>query len=253
MKNAANILLDIGNSRIKWGQYAAGGLRRTGSSSHIDVSNDGFEPLMRRWPANVDRVVASNVAGAAVGQRIGEAIFNQFGVAIEFVRCTRRARGVTHSYQQVEKMGVDRWVAMIGAYAEVGAALCVVDAGTAVTIDVLDNNGRHMGGQIMPGIELMGRALRTDTSNIVATSTATRDPGNGMRAFAKYTDAAVRYGAVTAVCGGIERAVRMQRSVGARPRIVLTGGDGKRILRQLNMAVRHRPHLVLQGLAEMTQ
>jgi type III pantothenate kinase len=150
-------------------------------------------------------------------------------------------------------MGVDRWVAMIGARSEFRGAICIVDAGTAVTIDALDKNGVHQGGQILPGLALMGRALRLETNDISAAKRLPRDPGRGMAMFANNTDGAVQSGAVNAVCGAIERAAKVLRAEGYRTKIVLTGGDASRILKQLGDKALHRPNLVLQGLAFMVQ
>ena len=150
-------------------------------------------------------------------------------------------------------MGVDRWVAMIGAKAEFRGGLCIVDAGTAVTIDAIDKNGNHLGGQIIPGLALMGNALRSEASDISTAKRTPRVPGPGMSMFASNTDSAVQSGAVNAICGAIDRAAKVLRSEGYRARIVLTGGDASRILKQLGDKVLHRPNLVLQGLAFMVQ
>jgi type III pantothenate kinase len=131
--------------------------------------------------------------------------------------------------------------------------LCVVDAGTAVTIDAMDKTGQHLGGQIIPGPKLMAAALSKETSNIGALKEIARDPGPGMGLFAKNTGGAVQCGTLSAVCGAIDRASKTMRAAGLRPKIVLTGGDASRILKQLDGNVLHRPHLVLQGLAYMVQ
>ena len=150
-------------------------------------------------------------------------------------------------------MGVDRWVAMIGARSEFRGGLCIVDAGTAVTIDAIDKNGNHLGGQIIPGLALMSHALSSEASDIPAVKRAPRLPEPGMAVFASNTDGAVQSGAVNAICGAIDRAAKVLRSEGYRAKIVLTGGDASRILKQLGDNVLHRPNLVLQGLAFMAQ
>jgi type III pantothenate kinase len=122
-----------------------------------------------------------------------------------------------------------------------------------MTIDVIDRSGQHLGGQIIPGIHLMGESLRSKTSDIAAATKKSRDPGDGLGIFGKNTDDAIAYGTLTAACGAIERAAKRVRSAGMRPKIVLTGGDASRILKQLNSNAIHRPHLVLQGLATMLQ
>jgi type III pantothenate kinase len=140
-------------------------------------------------------------------------------------------------------MGVDRWVAMIGAWTEVGAACLVVDAGTAVTVDALNDQGMHLGGQIIPGV--------ATTSDIPQVRPA---PGRGradLGMFARNTAAAVREGAQNAVAGAVDRAIQTLQSNACQPAVVLTGGDASRILNALCESPLHRPHLVLQGLAHM--
>ena len=174
-------------------------------------------------------------------------------VEVRFAHSQKAAFGVTSSYRQPRRLGVDRWAAMIGARAESKSALCVVDAGTAVTIDALDRHGQHLGGQIIPGLHLMARSLKSDTDGIAGVRVRPADPGTGMALFANRTERAIQTGALNAICGAIERAVRIMRAEGLRPRIILTGGGASRILKQLDGKVLHRPNLVLQGLAFMLQ
>ncbi len=253
MSSSSALLFDIGNSRIKWGLLEKGRIRRTGHITHSRIHESGFASLTTRLPRQVDVVMASNVAGASFATRLSGVIGMHCNRDIHFARCEKQAFGLTNSYKQARRMGVDRWVAMIGARAEFRGAVCIVDAGTAVTIDAIDRNGMHLGGQIIPGLALMGNALRSEASDIPAAKRMPRDPGHGMDAFANSTDAAMQSGAINAVCGAIDRAARALRAEGYRSKIVLTGGDASRILKQLGDKVLHRPNLVLQGLAFMVQ
>jgi pantothenate kinase type III len=99
----------------------------------------------------------------------------------------------------------------------------------------------------------MTLVLSKETSDIGLRTTTVRDPAPGIGLFAQNTDGAVQSGTISAVCGAIERAAKTMRSAGLRPKIVLTGGDASRILKQLDGNVLHRPHLVLQGLAHMVR
>ena len=99
----------------------------------------------------------------------------------------------------------------------------------------------------------MAAALSKETSDIGPVKGSIRDVDSGMGMFARNTGGAIQCGSVSAVCGAIERASKTMRSAGLRPKIVLTGGDASRILKQLDGKVLHRPHLVLQGLAHMVQ
>jgi type III pantothenate kinase len=174
-------------------------------------------------------------------------------VDLQFARTQREACGVTNSYRQPRRMGVDRWAAMIGAWAEVKGSCLIVDAGTAVTIDALDDDGQHLGGQILPGVTLMAETLASRTSDIPNIQRRAASQGRGMEMFASTTAGAVGHGASNAVVGAVERAMHVMRENGHAPTIALTGGDASRILKSLDEEPIHRPHLVLQGLAQLLE
>jgi type III pantothenate kinase len=247
------LLFDVGNTRLKWGVLKNDRIIRSGSIDHDKLKKQGFSALTTRLPANVDYVLVSNVAGPAFATRLAGVIGIHCGTDVHFARSEKEACGVINAYSQPRKLGVDRWVGLLGARAETRSAVCVVDAGTAVTIDAMDRTGQHLGGQIILGPRMMTIALSSETSGIGLPKGTARDPGTGMEMFARRTGDAVQSGTLSAVCGAIERAAKAMRAAGLRPKIVLTGGDGSRILKQLDGNVLHRPHLVLQGLAYMVQ
>ena len=251
MKNGRALLFDVGNTRLKWGLLVGDEIRKTGSVSHEKIDETGFNCLTTRLPRRVDRVIACNVAGATFATRLTGIVHIHCDTDTRFVHSERSAFGLTNGYRQPRQLGVDRWVAMIGARAEFSSALCIVDAGTAITIDVVDRGGNHLGGQIIPGFRLMENALTTQTRGIGATGRKRATGGRGMAFFARNTDAAVQNGAIGAVCGAVEGAVRRLRSAGLKPKTVITGGDAPRILKHADVKFQHRPNLVLQGLAYM--
>ena len=221
--------------------------------THEKLHESGFAAVTTRVPRNVSQIAVSNVAGSAFGTRLSGVMGMHCDADIRFAHCVRQAYGVTSGYKQPRRLGVDRWVALIGAWNEFHSALCVVDAGTATTIDVIDKSGQHLGGQIIPGMRLMRESLQRETSDIAPSGKTGRDPGDGMGIFGKNTNDAIAFGALSATCGAIEHAVTRMRSARLRPKIVLTGGDASRILKQLNSNVIHRPNLVLQGLSTIVQ
>jgi type III pantothenate kinase len=245
------LLFDAGNSRLKWGVLNGTRISPSGSIDHDKLQASGFKSITSRLPRNASDVLISNVAGTSFATRLSAVIGIHCDAEIHFARSEKRAFGLTNAYRQPRRLGVDRWVAMIGARAEFSTAVCVVDAGTAITIDVVDRGGVHLGGQILPGLQMMMNALSDQTSDIGGGSHKITDPGRGMPMFAQGTRAAVNNGSLGATCGAIERSVRSMRAAGYRPKIVLTGGDASRILKQLEGTVIHRPNLVLQGLAFM--
>ena len=253
MTDGRALLIDVGNTRLKWGSLSRGRIERTGSIRLEVLHESGFSALTTRLPRSPETILVSNVAGPGFAARLASVLGIHCNVEVHFARSEKSACGVINSYRQPRLLGVDRWVAMIGARAESPSAWCIVDAGTAVTIDALDRTGRHLGGQIIPGLHAMAQALESDTSDIGGAGGTGRDPGAGLELFASTTRQAVRNGSLSAICGAVERAVRAMRRGGHRTRIVLTGGDASRILKQLDGKALHCPHLVLQGLAFILQ
>ncbi len=247
------LLFDVGNTRLKWGVLTKDRIVRAGSIDHDKLKQRGFAPLTTRLPTNVDYVLVSNVAGTEFATRLAGVIGIHCNIDVHFARSEKAAYEVKNGYRQPRRLGVDRWVALVGARAQTRSAVCIVDAGTAVTIDAMDKSGQHLGGQIIPGPRLMTQVLSKETNDIGSPTGTVRDPHPGMELFASNTGGAVQCGTISAVCGAIERAAKTMRSAGLRPKIVLTGGDAARILKQLDGNVLHRPHLVLQGLAYMVQ
>ena len=246
------LLIDAGNTRIKWGILSDGTLRRTGHISQEKIREGGLASLTSKFPRNVESVLISNVAGPAFATRLAGVLGMHCATDVHFTRSQRAACGITNGYRRPRQLGVDRWVAMIGAWAEYEDALLVVDAGTAVTVDAIDASGQHLGGQILPGVVLMAASLANETSDIPGTRPVSSQ-GRDLDMFATSTSAAVGNGALNALVGAIERAALAMEENGQSPTVVLTGGDASRILKSLEYEAEHRPHLVLQGLARILE
>lgn len=242
------LLLDVGNSRIKWGVSDNGLLSKTGNIAQQKIREQGLGVLTKRLPRNVDAAMASNVAGPSFATRLAGIVHAHCNRDLHFAKTAQKAYGVTNSYSQPRRMGVDRWVAMIGARAELHSTCIVIDAGTAVTVDAIDSRGRHLGGQIFPGLTVMASALHAETSELPLATGRRKATYQDMNMFTSNTRDAIVSGALNAVTGAIERAIRTMRSNAYRPKVVLTGGDASRILQGLDGSPIHRPHLVLQGL-----
>ena len=243
--------MDVGNTRIKWGVLEDGAIRRTGHISQARVRDKGLQAITTRIPRRVDEVFISNVAGATFATRLSGVVGMHCECDVRFARTERSGWGITNAYTQPRRLGVDRWVAMIGAFAEVRSACVVVDLGTAMTIDAIDDEGQHLGGQIIAGVSTMANALATATSDIPQVSPAPGRERADLGMFAHNTAGAVREGAQNAVAGAIDRSIQTLQANAYRPVVVLTGGDASRILNALCETPMHRPHLVLQGLAHM--
>ena len=247
------LLIDVGNTRLKWGVLDSDAIRRTGHITQQAINDKGLAALTSRLPRNVDTVMASNVAGSSFATRLSGVVGMHCDAEVHFARTERDACGVTNSYRQPRHMGVDRWVAMIGAWSELENACLIVDAGTAVTIDAIDADGQHLGGQILPGVMLMAEALNANTSDIPPVRPRSGATASGMGMFASSTSRAIEQGSINAVVGAVERAAWALDEKGIDAEIVLTGGDASRILKSLDEEALHRPHLVLSGLARILE
>ena len=245
------ILIDAGNTRIKWGVLSNAVIGETDHVMHTDLDDAGFAALASRLPRQIDGAFVSNVAGPVLATRLTGLLAG--GCELRFAKTAAKACGVTNAYPEPRQMGVDRWVALIGAWLEFGDAVLVVDAGTAVTIDALDESGRHLGGQILPGLDLMSRSLGTSTSDIPVVKRHAAAFASDVGIFAASTADGVRQGAGNAIAGAIERARSVLAAAGHAPVLVLTGGDAPRLSAALKPPVAHRPDLVLAGLAGLLE
>ena len=258
----AVLLLDIGNSRIKWarlaGSYRRGqrfAARGAIDLERFDARGAALEKLLESM-GSLPCIVACNVAGAAVERRL-RAVARRAGARRpQFVRSAAAAAGVRNSYSEPWRLGADRWAALIGArFEHPGRALCLVAVGTAMTIDLLDERGRHRGGSIIPGPELMIKALLERTAGIrrragrnatQAMARAGASPG----LFARDTRDAVTAGAVNAAAALIGESMRAARGLlGRNPRLILSGGAAGKVGSRLHLPYRRGDELVLRGLA----
>lgn len=235
----------MGNSRIKWGRLDQQGLR---PGRPVPTAGDFEAALAAAWSglAPPRRVVASNVAGAEVGRRLDRWLNAGFGIGAEFVASRPEGYGVVNGYREPERLGCDRWVALVALRRGWRGAACVVDVGTAATFDLLDGEGRHRGGAIVPGLELMARSLVANTVEITNAASSWADKGW----LGDNTGAAIRCGSLNAVAGMAER-LRQQacRELGENVAGILTGGGAVSVAACLGGDWRTAPDLLLQGLA----
>jgi len=239
------LLLDIGNSRLKWALADGRQLRERGHFQHRDAD---LQALATQHWQSLDppgSVIVANVASPAIAAVVTGWVETHWGIEPRLLASSRTAGGVTNGYQVPASLGIDRWAALVGAHADAGGAACVVDCGTAITLDLLDAQGVHRGGLIVPGIELMQHALQRNTASLV-----TPRAQSAAVPLADNTADAIVSGSVYAAAAAIERIVReMAASCGDSVRVVLTGGGAGRVEPLLALAVELQPDLVLKGLA----
>jgi type III pantothenate kinase len=242
------LLIDIGNSRVKWAWAEGEQLGEQISLAHGGEVGKEWLELLASAGQRPRRVLVSNVAGAKMAAPVSALLRERFGVEPQFAHVTARAAGVTCAYPEPAQLGVDRWLAVIGAWHRAKGACCIVSCGTATTIDAVDANGLHLGGVIVPGLDLMEESLLKRTSDIAKAAGVGARPQTTL--FAANTLAAVRSGAVFATAAVAERAAtELERRAGRQPALYITGGNATRVAPCFVRAPEVVPDIVLQGLA----
>ena len=251
------LLLDIGNTRVKWGILEQGAL---------NVSEDTF-PIMEivagldGYLAGIERpdeVYISNVTGKETGRKIKEWVKKAWGVSPNFVVSRPESSGIRNAYVKPEQLGSDRWMAMIGAFqyctgldnaSKKGSfdnknTLCVIDCGSAVTIDVLTGDGEHQGGLIIPGLGMMRDGLTKKIQIAINERTE-----NTISLFARDTRSAISGGKLYTLVAALDRIMaELRTEIKASLICIITGGDAKDLLPLLSGEYIFRPNLVLEGL-----
>ncbi len=235
------LLIDIGNSRVKWGRARRSRIEAGEPFARLGCQT-AFADHWENMPPPAQALVA-NVAGSDIADALEDWMERHWHLKPRFIRSEAKGFGVTNGYANPEKLGVDRWVALVGARHACLGAVCVADCGTAITFDALDEEGKHLGGLIAPGLGLMRESLARGTHGLDLANTRPRDR------LARDTSAAIASGTRQAAAGLIERAFRTTvQSVGSQPSLLLTGGDAPHIAAALEIPCELRPDLVLEGL-----
>ena len=241
------LLVDIGNTRVKWATQSPGQTSPQRAAEYAGWSADDWRRELFAGPP-VGRVLAATVAGVDSRLALEAAARLAGATRVEFVTSTAAMAGVRNAYPEPGLLGVDRWVAVIGAYHLAHGACCVVDVGTAATLDAVDASGQHLGGFIVPGPQMMVRSLHTGTSNLAAYTAAS--PVGGARLFADNTRDAIERGCRVALAALIDRTyAELARWTRSTPRLYCTGGAANEVLPYVLATYERVPDLVLRGLA----
>ena len=233
--NRRRVLIDAGNTCLKWAVVEDGTWRAQGRSDYVD------------WAALTVQLTAgtpcfiSSVASTAHEQQLAT-LLEAAGSSAHWLAAEADFAGVKNSYLNPLQLGADRWMGLIAARQRTREPVLVVSVGTAMTVDALAADGVFLGGVIVPGVNLMRQALRQGTARIA-------DAMGRWQAFPRSTADAVESGIVAALCGAIrQQHARLAEASATVPHCLLTGGDAGMVLPHLALSAEQVAALVLEGV-----
>lgn len=242
--------LDAGNTRVKWQLWEKGAMKKAGAFAHygrFEVLEDTLTQEFQVFASQVESVGLACVLNADARHCLIQALEQCFSVPVRFAEVSKTFLGFSCAYEDVNRLGVDRWLASLAAFRYYQSPVLVVSCGSALTIDATTQCGQHLGGYILPGLAMAQKALLGDTHAVRF------DPDDAKLDSLEYgrdTASAVNNGLLLQASAIISEAwqrfscSRMQNT----PRLVLTGGDAPLIASHLTINVELHDDLVLQGL-----
>lgn len=241
-----NFLIDLGNSRLKWAQHGPGLWRADAVS--LDSEKNFGALLEMAWGkiTKPQRVIVCSVSSPERLRAVEQWAQAHWSVTAHVVRPQAQHLGVKNLYRRPEQLGADRWAALIGARGLTASAACVVDAGTAVTVEALSAKGEFLGGAIFPGLRLLRDSLARGTEALPGVT------GNATDCLGRSTEEAIAAGTLFGLAGAVERLIEEYRRMLGEPiQVFLTGGDAPVLAAQLRVEHTPVPDLVLKGLARI--
>ncbi len=250
------LAVDIGNTRLKWALYAqpAPNARLLAHGAEFLENIEKLaEGPWKAFPSAPSRMLGCVVAGDALKRRVEEQMEIWPDLEPRWVVSRSEQAGVVNGYELPNRLGADRWVAIIGVRHRMLRAcggqaprpLGVVMVGTAVTVEAIDTEGRFLGGIILPGHGIMLRALESGTAGLhVPTGNVTEFPTN--------TSDALTSGGTFAIAGAGQRMVRHVRAhCGMQPMCIMTGGAGWKMAPYMETPFELVESLIFDGLLAM--
>ncbi|MGQ0621781.1 MAG: type III pantothenate kinase [Panacagrimonas sp.] len=230
------LLIDVGNTRLKWAWVEDGEIVEGGAAMHDDNPADILAQADLDEP---DSIAVASVAGPAHDIALTKVCAVRWQLKPAFARVAAERDGLRNGYAEPQRLGVDRWLAMLAAWARTRGPCIVADAGTALTVDVVDDRGQHLGGIIAAGLRTSEKAVLGATRFPVRQVPLVPHAGLGLD-----SEACVRQGAMLSALGALDR-VATQLPPARR---YIAGGDAPTLIPFLGASWEHRPMLVFEGL-----
>ena len=250
------LLIDMGNTRLKWVWAADGEIDQStfGRGNRDDFPGKCKQPNSAR----PGRVLVSSVANQDITTRFVSDCESRWGIPVKPLQARSSQDGIVNAYENPATLGIDRWLAIVGAAHAYGTPVVIMDLGTATTLDAVDEQGRHLGGLILPGPALMLESLATATAMPIPTGFGNDETENGTTGKkadspgvgpASSTSEAIREGVFAAQIGALNQFMRhVAAKLSKEPSLVLTGGAAECILDRLESRPVFDPWLVFKGM-----
>ncbi|MCR8978072.1 pantothenate kinase [Pseudomonas sp. S11P7] len=239
--------LDCGNSFIKW-RVLKSALGILFAEGVVDSNLALLESLRAVDGLGLRRCRLVSVRTTEETDALVDVLEREFAISVVRATSAKEMSGVRNGYEDYQRLGLDRWLAMLGGFhLASGKACLVLDFGTAVTADFVAADGEHLGGFICPGMPLMRDQLRTHTRKIrygdLAAERALSSTAPG-----RTTVEAVERGCSLMLRGFVLTQMEMARVVGGNFAVFITGGDAQ-LVADVAPEARVVPDLVFVGLA----
>jgi len=232
------LLIDAGNTRIKW-QLLSGQL--VVALGHGELTDDSLFAAIKPQGHAIERIAVSTVRSNQERKALENKFSGLTDAVVNYYFSEARRGDLNCAYADPSKMGADRWHGMYGAWNQLHRAFVIVDAGSAITVDYVDGGGMHAGGYILPGRRLHLQSLKQDVARVgfEEPESATSSPGVN-------TTECVHNG-LAWLWGGLVAQIQRDCRDRAITNVMVTGGDGERLV-ELGLVAEYHPHLVLEGL-----
>lgn len=255
------LLIDIGNTRIKWFcvsdddqsvcqvdfsvQEQAVAHKKSFSAAFEECFGLGSGFSERFSATEINAVYVSNVAGDLAAQALSEYVVNAWRLRPVFAQVERKTAGIKNSYEVLSELGVDRWMAVIGARQVFSKGhVIVINCGTAITVDVLSADDCFLGGAILPGFQLASESLSH------ADGIAKIQPSRVEKVVGVRTSECVQLGVLAACIGGVERMVDKVKSklLNESVNILISGGAAELFLSESTLECKYDANIIIRGL-----
>jgi type III pantothenate kinase len=240
------LLIDVGNTRIKWAQFLEDELMNFDAASYIQQSPAMLFNQIWQTMKSPNEVWISCVGAQPIKDELVRWINENWHCPVHFAASTPDNSDVKNGYENPQQLGVDRWLALVAARTLFSQPVCIFDCGTAITLDILMPDGKHLGGLIFPGLKLLQNSVAQQASLV----TNNKEIYDNNQLVANNTEAGLSVGGFRAALAILtSEQQRVKKEIGDNVVFVITGGDAEVFIPHLTPEYHYLPNLVLQGLA----